>query len=209
MGLRSLVDATRRRLNLNVMLETLYLFQKPAEADRNGWTQAELSALYNEIIAIGNLQGLQYYSPSRDTMRIFYETSSVIDGPSTRRPLPDPSYPAPLAELSLYALQKDMTFGNNVYQYTYRYSPGTLIIIQENVTALSYGIITAVGRNNLNSTIALLDVGDSILIYTVTIGRTASLPGMRDRISSSFTSRAEAIIRWISSGAVRAFQRSH
>jgi hypothetical protein len=204
-----MVEATRRRLNINVMVETLFLFQKPAEADRNGWTQNELSALYNEIIAISSLQGIQYYSASRSAMRIFYETSSVVDGPSTKRPLPDPSYWSPPAELSLYARQKDLTFGDNIYLYTYHYSPGIMIIIQENVTSLTYGIITAVGRNNLNSMVALLDAGDSIVIYAISMARTATFLGIRDRIGDSFSNRAEAILQWVNDGAGRAFRRTH
>ncbi|MDR0312895.1 MAG: hypothetical protein LBI14_04800 [Treponema sp.] len=207
--LRNMVEATKRRLNINVMVETLFLFQKPAGADRNGWTQNEVSALYNEIIAISSLQGIQYYSVSRGAMRTFYETSSVVDGPSTKRPLPDPNYWYPPAELSLYAHQKDLTFGDNIYQYTYRYSPGALIITQENITSLTYGIITAVGRNNLNSMIALLDAGDSIVIYAVSMARTASFPGIRDRIGDSFSNRAEAVLQWINAGAERAFRITH
>jgi hypothetical protein len=205
--LRNMVEAAKSRLNINVMVETLFLFQKPVGADRNGWTQTELSALYNEVIAISSLQGIQYYSASRGSMRTFYETSSVVDGPSTKRPLPDPFYWPPPAELSLYARQKDLTFGDNIYQYTYRYSPGILTITQENITALTYGIITAVGRNNLNSMVALLDAGDSIVIYAVSMARTASFPGIRDRIGDSFSNRAEAVLQWVNAGAERAFRR--
>jgi hypothetical protein len=205
--LRNMIEAAKRGLNPNVMVETLFLFQKPVQADRNGWTQAELTALYNEVIAISTLQGIQYYSASRGAMRIFYETSSVIDGPSTKRPLPDPSYLMPSAEMSLYARQKDLTFGDNVYQYTFRIVPGAMIIIQENITALTYGIITAVGRNNLNAMVALVDAGDSIVIYAVSMARTASFPGIRDRMGDSFSNRAEAILQWINSGAERAFRK--
>jgi hypothetical protein len=83
-----------------------------------------------------------------------------------------------------------------------------MIIIQENISALTYGIITAVGRNNLNAMVALVDAGDSVVIYAVSMARTGSFPGIRDRMGDSFSNRAEAILQWINSGAERAFRKS-
>ena len=208
-ALTALVETAKNEINPNVMIETLFLFQKPNGADMTGWTAAEQTALYNELVAISSLQGIQYFSTSRNTMRTFYETSSVIDSPSTKRPLPDPVYAALPSILSLYAQQRDLTFGDNTYQYTYHLSPGSLFMAQKNITPMRYGIITAVGRDNLNSIIALLDAGDSILVYVVSMARTASFPGVRDRVGASFSTRAEAILEWISAGAERAFSRAN
>jgi hypothetical protein len=43
---------------------------------------------------------------------------------------------------------------------------------------------------------AVIDCGDSILIYAVSMVNSLSVPGLRDRITGSFSSRAEAILKW-------------
>jgi hypothetical protein len=204
---RRLVETIRGDLAPSIVVETLHLYQKPGEAVE-GWTQEEKTALYNEAIAISTLQGIQYYSASRGVMRIFYETSSVIDGPSTKKALPDPSFVTPPGELTLFARQKDSTFGDNIYQYKYLSLPGALVFVQENLTSLYAGIIPAVAKNRLHSVLALFDAGDFLIIYAVSMAKAASLPGLRDRIGDSFSNRAAAIIDWLVSGADRAFRKT-
>ena len=208
-SLFNFAENIRTELNPSVMVETLSLYQKPAGADTSSWTGAELNALYNEAVAISTLQGIEYYSASRGVMRTFYEISSIIDGPETKNHLPDPTYNFVPPTMTIYARQKDLTFGDNVYRYTYNLFPGTLVFVQENLTNLTYGIFTAVRSNNLRSVLAMIDVGDHILIYAVSMARAVSLPGMNDRISSSFSNRADAILQWISRGADRAFRNAH
>ena len=199
------LEATRHELGPSVMVEMLYLYRKPPQAEPAAWTAEEEARLYNELIALSTLAGLQYFSASRGGMRTLYETSQVIDSPSTRRPIPDPVFARPPAELTVYVSQRDLTFGDNIYQFNFYTTPGVLIITQQNLTALTVGIIRAVGRNNLRSTVAILDAGEYILVYAASMARAASVPGMRERIGTSFTTRTEAIIQWFSGRADRAF----
>jgi len=203
--LRSRIETMRRDLRPSVMVEVLYLYRKPPYAERPAWTLQEQARLYNEILALSTLAGIQYFSTTRGINRTLYETSQVIDGPSTRRPIADPVFPQPQAELTLYVRQQDLTFGDNIYRYSFFTAPGAFIITQQNITALTVGIITAVGRNNLRSTIAILDAGEYILVYAVSMARAASLPGMRERVGSSFTTRTKAVIQWFTGRADKAF----
>ncbi|MCL2831853.1 MAG: hypothetical protein FWD78_01660 [Treponema sp.] len=206
--LKRMIDTIRTDLNPSVIAEELFLYQKPAHTDGSDWTSAELAALYNQSVSLSTLAGIQYYSASRSAMRTFYETSSVIDDPAAKNLLPDPVFAMPRIELTLYARQKDLTFGDNIYQYTYRSYPGALVFIQENLTDMKAGIFTAVKKNNLHSVLAMLDAGDQILIYAVSMAKASSVPGMNDRIGSSFTNRAEAIIKWVTSRADIAFGKN-
>jgi hypothetical protein len=131
-------------------------------------------------------------------MRTFYEISTVIDGPDTKRPLSDPSYTTPPAELRIYARQKDLTFGDNIYQYTYYAYPGSLVFVQENLSTMNYGPIIVVRKNQLRSVVCVLDAGDSLLVYVASMAKAASFPGMNERAGRSFSNRAEAILAWFS-----------
>jgi hypothetical protein len=199
------VDTIRRDLEPSVMVETLFVYEKPANAKKEVWSAEEETRLYNGVLALSTLAGLQYYSVSRGAMRTFYEISSVIDGQSTKRPIPDPVFSRPPARLTIQARQKDLTFGDNIYQYDYYSETGAFIFVQQNLTQLSYGIIPAIGKNKLQSVAAVMDAGNYLLVYIVSMSKAVSLPGMKERIGTSFANRSEALFNWFSSQADKAF----
>ena len=197
--LRQFVNRIMASLEPNVAVETLFLYEKPkasTQADLSGWSDLQRAELFNQLLSLGTLTGIQYFSTSRGAMRTFYESSVVIDAPDTKRPLPDPKYARPPVSLALYARQKDLTFGDNIYRYDFRTTDDAIFFNQENITALNYGIITAVGKNRLQSVFAVIDCDGFLLIYAVSMAKTATVFGMGDRIGNSFGNRAEAILEW-------------
>jgi len=197
--LRQFVNTSMRTLNPGMLVEVLYLYKKPGSfhTSANSWDEEQKTGVFNQILAISSLAGIQYFSSSRNAMRTFYETSNVIDSPAARNPLPDPVFSQLPSTLTLFARQKDLTFGDNIYRYDYVTARDAVFFCQENVTALSYGIIPAIGRGNLRSIVAIIDCGDSILVYAASMARASSVPGMGDRISSSFSNRADAVLKWL------------
>jgi hypothetical protein len=204
-SLKNLTDRLIRELNPSFFVEALALYRKPAGAAAT-WTSAERAALYNQVLALSSLAGLQYYSASRKEMRTFYETSTVVSGPDGKTPRPDPRYASPPAELTIYAKQRDLSFGENIYRYDYYAQGNALFFVQENLSSMNYGIIPAVGKNKLRSIVAVFDAGDSLLVYVASMAKAASVPGLNDRVSNSFTNRAEAIFNWFSAQADKVFK---
>ncbi|MDR1585846.1 MAG: hypothetical protein LBS57_00170 [Treponema sp.] len=209
-ALQRLAAEIQQNLEPAILVETLSLYRKPgssaagegAPADNGAaWTETERAELFNQVLALSTLSGIQYYSASRGVMRTFYESSRVIDGPDKKQPLPDPSYASPPARLTLFARQKDLTFGDNVYQYEYISYSDAFVFIQQNLTPMTAGIIPAVGKNKLRTVVAVIDCGDSLLIYSASMAKTAALPGMSERIGNSFTNRAAAILKWFTGRA--------
>ncbi len=186
-------DGIKTELAPPIMVELLSLLKKPASLSGAEWERVNL---FNKIIALSTLTGIEYYSTSSRAMRIFYELSEVIDSPETKNPLPDPVLSQLPPSISLYARQKDRTFGDNIYRYDFITTPSAFFFAQENITPMKYGIITAVGKNKLRSVFAVIELDDSMLIYAVSMARTASIPGLGDRIGNSFTNRARAILKW-------------
>jgi hypothetical protein len=204
-ALRAVLDENMQQLGPGLFVETLYRYEKPAGATRPLWSGPEKTALYNNALALSTLAGIQYYSVSHKAMRTFYETSRIIDGPGTKNVLEDPVYGEAPAALRIYARQKDLTFGDNIYQYDYRADADFLLFIQENLTSMNVGIIPAVGKNKLRSLVAVIDAGDSLLVYAASMARVTALPGLGGRIGSSLTNRVEAMLKWFNNQADRAF----
>jgi hypothetical protein len=203
------IEDVHQELDPEIMVETLHLYSKPATAERPAWSEAERIQLYNKVLALSTLTGLQYYSASRRTMRTFYESSGVIGSASSKTVIADPVYRLPPPKLTVYARQKDLTFGDNTYQYDYYSFPDAMVFVQQNLSALTYGIIPAVGKNKLRSAVAIIDAGDYLLVYAASMAKAASIPGMKERIGNSFSNRAEAILNWFASRAETAFADAH
>jgi len=208
-NLVNFVEEIKRNINPNVMVETLHIYRKPIMTESAAWSIEEESSIYNEILALSTLTGLQYYSESRGKIWTLYEISSIIDGPSTKRSLPDPVYTIPQANLTVYARQKDSSFGDNIYQYDFHSIQGAIIFKQQNLTSLSYGIIPAVRKNNLCSVVAIMDIDNYLLVYVALMANTASFPGMKERMKNSFANRADALFNWFSNRADIAFTKAH
>jgi hypothetical protein len=202
---QQLLETTLEDLEPSLLVESLRLYKKPQGAAFPQWSSAERSALFNETLALSTLAGLQYYSTSRKNMRVFYETSQVIDGPDTKKPLPDPVYAEPPADLLLYARQKDLTFGDTIYQYEYYPGTDALVLVQQNLSPLAVGIIPAVGKHKLRSVIAVIDAQAYLLIYAASMAKSVSLPGINQQVGQSFTTRTDAIMSWFIERANRAF----
>jgi len=189
-------------LGPNMFVETLSLYRKPRAAN---WDNAEQTSLLNQLTALSTLAGIQYYSQSRKTMRTFYETSQVIDNPTNNKPLPDPVYATLPDSAELYSRQKDLTFGDNIYYYNYRTGQDYIFFVQENLTTMNSGIIPAISKNKLHSVVAVIDSGDSLLIYAAAMAKVVSFPGMGERIGASFVNRAKAVLGWFTERADKVF----
>jgi hypothetical protein len=209
--LQRFVRETFRSLDPNILVETLSLYRLPQSSrqttDPTGWNSNEQTGLCNQLLAISTLAGIQYYSESRKAMRIFYESSSVIDDPAKKKPMPDPAFAVYPDSLALYARQKDLTFGDNIYRFEYHTGADIIFFMQENISSMNLGIIPAIGKNKFRSIMAVIDAGDSLLIYGAAMAKTASVPGLGDRVGSSFTNRVKAILKWFVGRADRVFSQ--
>jgi hypothetical protein len=200
---QSLVDSAVEAVRPSYIVENLYLYAKPAGAD--AWTTAERDVLYTGMTAMSTLAGLRYYSASAKGMDTLYKSSFVIDGPDTGNPRPDPVFGTPPAALTLYVLQEDGKFGENIYRYDYHARPDALIMVQQNLTDMNSGPLRMIGKNNLRTILAVIDMEARLLVYAVSLIKAPSFPGMKGRIGDSFTNRTAAVIEWLSVRADEVF----
>jgi hypothetical protein len=206
--LRRITGGLISTMEPNVLVEALYLYVKPASVAgaSDGWTAEQRTGVFNQLMAVSSMTGLQYYSASRGAMRTFYEYSYLVDGPDSRNRIPDPVFTEVPASLTFYARQKDLTFGDNIYRYNCVTNQDAVYFAQDNVTALTIALIPVIGRGNLRTVMAVIDCGDSILIYAVSMAKALSVPGMGDRIGNSFSNRAQAVVTWLSGRLDNTFQ---
>lgn len=171
------------------LIEALYLYKKA----RGGIKDTE--KLSRILRSVSKLEGLQYYSSSRKKMRTLYERSYLIESPKNRTPLEDPLN-NPSADFSVYVLQKDLTFGKNIYRYRFCSDSDSSGFLSTNNDVLKYSVFKAVEPGHLQASLAVTDLGDYLLIYALTEAQFSAPSVLHERVQNSFRTRGEAVYTW-------------
>lgn len=171
--------------------EVLFLVDAPAGA-------GELSPrLFRELQAISTMEGIDYYSASRDRMRILFHESYVIDDPESRNRIRDPRPARVPARDELYVFQRDSSFGSNVLELSYTANQESVRVRMRNLTQMYYmGFIPAVGPHELMLNLVVHPMGEKLLFYGNSAANPISLLGMEARVRRSFTNRLVALYEW-------------
>jgi hypothetical protein len=176
-----------------VAVEALYYLH---DKEFNGKVEDQQLRLYNTLRSISSLEGIQYYSASRKTMRTFYAESYVVDSFQTRKRIPDPLVKAIPDKDLVNVYQRDLTFGGNDYEYDYRFGDGTIAFFSSNVSTIQYLIFPVIGPRKLNATVLVFPAGQDVLLYVFSSANAMSVPGLNDRLKDSFSNRADALFSW-------------
>lgn len=174
-------------------IETLYLFKKVSNKTISPVT--DITKVSVILRSLSRLRGLEYYSTSRKKMHTLYEESYVIDNIETKKRISDP-ISVSADNLTILAIQKDLTFGKYVYEYKYRQTKDAVAFFSSNLEALKYSFVTIIEPDNLHTSLVVYDLEDYFLIYGLTKVKFFAFPGMEEKINASFTTRIEAIYNW-------------
>lgn len=172
--------------------ETLFLYKK---ADNGESEQEEISDISEILRSVSRLEGLEYYSNSRNKMRTLYRKSYVVESEENRIRQDDPREGS-ADGLSIVVVQEDLTFGEYAYQYRYRQTGDTVAFFSTNIDSLFYGIFRIIRSGNLRIALVVHDLGDYLLVYNLTRADFLAVPGMEKKLNASFSSRADAVYTW-------------
>lgn len=171
--------------------EKLYLYKK----NKQGLILNDIENISVLLRSISKLQGLQYYSTSRKKMRILYEESYVVDNEDNRKKIADP-IEGNADHLSLIAIQKDLTFGKNAYNYLYRQDKDAVAFYSKNINTFNYSFLKVIDPEKLHVSLVVHDLGDYLLIYGLTRATFIAIPGLEGKLTASFSTRTDALYNW-------------
>jgi len=163
-----------------VIVETVFSLPRKRPADAAG-KKAELASIYGLMRSIGTLKGIEYYSASHKAMRTLYVESYRIDDEIKRTPLADQPSPEPdsiPATETVLAFQKDLSFGANVYRYSFITYPDGVLVEATNLTKMSYGIVPMVGVGGFKTRLLVIAAADSRRCPRQICGLTESTSGI-------------------------------
>lgn len=159
------------------------------------------AAVYTILNAFGSMEGIEYYSATRERMELFYLQSYVVDGPDDPQRLSDPLFDAVPTQATAYAFQEDGSFGRNVQLVRYQTIGNSFLMHTINLDRLFYRAVPLVRPNGLQMIIVITFDQDNqaLSFYGHVAVRVPGLFGMRDRARNSFYNRAVALHDWFAS----------
>ncbi len=187
-----IADSVRRdldELGSNIGVEILRAAGAPAPEEHP-------TELFNILLSISELKGLEYYSHSRDRMRLLFDESYAINSPESAQPISDPEIADIPAEGRFYVFQKDLTFGENVLAVTYAAEQDGMHLVMENETPYTYGPIRLIRPHRMHLHIYLLLDEDELYYYSVFGAVSINFFLIERKIFNSFSSRLEALYGW-------------
>lgn len=192
-----LLDASLA-IDYSVGVETLYLI--PWDKVSPGLTSLSENEfrlrIYNILRSVSNLEGIEYYSASRERMRTLFAECWAIDNPDDRTRIPDPLVTAVPAEDTVYIHQKDLTFGKNLSRVEYQHENGNFRMGIVNLTTMTYMLFPIVGKENMSMQILVIPGREGILFYGLNTVKVLDLPIFYKKMESSFTNRMIALYNW-------------
>jgi len=174
-------------------MEVLHLTKKNKKDD-----QKDISKI---LRSVSSLKGLEYYSPSRKSMRLLYKDSYAVSrekdksGNWTYTKVKDPLNEK-LEGLSIFVLQEDLTFGKNIYKFNYFKDEHTIGLLVYNEEPLYYSIFKVMSEKDVNSVLLVYELKDHLLFYATTKARFKKIIGMDRKIKNSFMARLDAMYNW-------------
>ena len=176
------------------MREMLFLYKKSASAA--ALSAEESGKIIERILkSVSRLEGTTYFSNSRQEERLLYERAFCISDAESKTPIPDPIN-AQTNGLSVLVLLKDLTFGENIYNFSYHQRDGQTASFFVNETPFKYMGITGIKAGDLKSVLLVEDLGDEMLIYGIVRADFLSFPGIKKRMEASISSRMDAMYKW-------------
>lgn len=176
----------------NIGVETIYLVEAPGILPK----EEDMLKLYNLLRELSSIEGIEYYSASRERMRTFFKQFYTVDGPETQNPVPERPVQAVPGEETLYAFQEDLTFGKNVSRIRYRYVKPFIALSIVNTEKMRYALIPLIQEGNMQMHLLIYVLDGHIMFYGNCGVSTIEFLGLVKKKKESFSNRIEAMYRW-------------
>lgn len=187
------------KLNIKIGVESLYFLKNSDLHNRDNITPL---SIYNTLLSIKTMKGIEYYSESRKKMRTLFTESHGIVSMDDPNPIPDPVLETIPFNLSRYILQTDKTFGENIYEVTYNSDGYTTWVNMINMTKMNYLFITMLKPEKMSINLFVIPVKDGLLFYGVCAVETLPLLGLEKSKKESFYNRIKAMYNWFANQIV-------
>lgn len=180
-------------LDIKIGVESLFYLEY---GDAIEASSVRLLSLYNIMLSIQTMEGIEYYSHSRKKMRTLFTKSHEMVGPADLTPVPDPVVTAIPPYKLRYLFQTDNIFGSNIYRTEYHSDNSTIWVNMTNVTTMKYFFIPMLQPEKMSVNLFIQPLDEGLLFYGLCAAETTSLLGLEKTKKKSFYNRIKAMYNW-------------
>ena len=152
--------------------------------------------VYNILRSISSLQGIEYYSASRERMRTLFAEAWAINDPDDKEKIADPLVDRIPASDTVYIHQKDLTFGKNISKVEYQSRDNCFRMNIVNLTTMTYMFFPLVGKENMSMQMLIVPSQEGVLFYGLNTVDVMDLKIFHNKMRDSFTNRMIALYNW-------------
>lgn len=159
-----------------------------------GDTLRELALILGSV---HGMEGLEYWSASRQRMRTLYAEAYRVESLSNRTKLPDPqgaqdSLPPFLGDFHAYL--RDLTFGGNIFDYSIKVASSSLSMANANATTMRYLLIPLIPPRSIKTNIIIIPCGEGLLVHFLSTMEVIDI--VAGRVFESAGNKSLAILGW-------------
>ena len=183
--------------NFPFIYESLYHLSKDdlKKSSNSSDNEIDINDLSRILRSVSNMQGMTYFSSSKNKTLVLYEKAYTVDGENSKKKIDDKNTGNADGQTS-YCYQKDNSFGDIFYKLNYYQKDNTMLAVFTTTSWIGIGPIKAIAPENLKIFIYVEAVGDEILLYLCTDLDSAKFPGIKGQITDSMTARMDAVYNW-------------
>jgi hypothetical protein len=165
-------------------------------------------ALYNNLLKVSSLKGLQFYSRSEKKVKTLINNCWVIDGANSIQNLPDLQVNRISEPTDFFMYQDEETFGKNNYQVQtfVDIKTGWQVLAIANTTPLKKGIITMAQPDEMQLYLCVLPMKSGFLFYGLTATKEAPPSFVRKNAEESLQNRLAAFKEWVTTSVSQSLQ---
>jgi len=176
-------------------IEMLAVLPAPTDTSR-----AAPDEILRKIVRIANsvhsMEGIEYWSASRQRMRTLYAEAYRIDLASGRMKLQDPGEAslASGASWAFNAFLRDLTFGGNVIKYEVGLGSSYVTMSNENVASVNYLLIPLVPAGGMKSRLLVIPTKEGLIVHFLSTVKALDI--VAKRVFESAGNKSLAVLWW-------------
>ncbi len=201
-GLGAILRRDAERIETVIGVESIHLLSYEEAGMYRGPSEgiigdsSTLLKVYNLLLSVSSMKGLEYYSASRGRMRTLFAESYAIRSPENPAPVPDPMVDTIPSEQVLFVFQEDLTFGKNLSRWNYRSKGDELSISITNLTPMKYSFFTVADPGNMQIHLLVVPAEEGIAFYGCMVAKSPRFLGLEKTRTESFYNRIKALFSW-------------
>jgi hypothetical protein len=182
------------RVNPTIGVESLFVI--PLKELGSNSAETRFLELFNQMHQFQTMEGIEYFSDSRQRMRIFYIVSHLVAEQDKDKRLSDPVFNQIISNQNLLLFQEDASFGENFYDLDIETAGNRVSLTMTNASDMYYSLIRVAEAGGLQIHLSIEEIDDYLVFYGNIAVNAMQFLGIEDRAKQSFYNRIVALFNW-------------